>query len=84
MKFQIMFDNHAHSGKILITLSSDVQIRGCKNWNVSGSSKFIYDTVSFMQKITLENTHWTLDASFSKTNFTFLFIQLTVNMFHNI
>lgn len=34
----IMFNNHAHSGQILISLSSDVQIKGCKNWNVSGSN----------------------------------------------
>ncbi|XDV26481.1 hypothetical protein PO909_030194 [Leuciscus waleckii] len=34
----IMFDNSAHSGKIKISLSSDVQIKGCKDWNVSDST----------------------------------------------
>ncbi|XP_056598550.1 mucolipin-3 isoform X2 [Triplophysa dalaica] len=34
----IMFDNHAQSGQIPISLSSDVQIKGCKNGNVSGSN----------------------------------------------
>ncbi|XP_058614540.1 mucolipin-3 isoform X2 [Onychostoma macrolepis] len=34
----IKFDNHAHSGQIKISLSSDVQIKVCKDWNVSGSN----------------------------------------------
>ncbi|KAL1279749.1 hypothetical protein QQF64_014349, partial [Cirrhinus molitorella] len=34
----IKFDNHAHSGKIKISLNSDVQIKVCKDWNVSGSN----------------------------------------------
>ncbi|XP_055057452.2 mucolipin-3 [Misgurnus anguillicaudatus] len=34
----IMFDNHAHSGQIPISLNTDVQIKVCKNWNVSGST----------------------------------------------
>ncbi|XP_065133146.1 mucolipin-3 [Paramisgurnus dabryanus] len=34
----IMFDNHAHSGQIPITLNTDVQIKVCKDWNVSGST----------------------------------------------
>ncbi|KAI7809179.1 putative mucolipin-3-like [Triplophysa rosa] len=34
----IMFDNHAQSGQIPISLSSDVRIKACKNWNVSGST----------------------------------------------
>ncbi|XP_077098219.1 mucolipin-3 isoform X4 [Siphateles boraxobius] len=34
----IIFDNIAHSGKIKISLSSDVQIKGCKDWNVSDSN----------------------------------------------
>uniref|UniRef100_A0A672KFZ0 Mucolipin-3-like n=1 Tax=Sinocyclocheilus grahami TaxID=75366 RepID=A0A672KFZ0_SINGR len=37
--FTIKFDNHAHSGRIKISLSSDVQIKVCKDWKVSGSSK---------------------------------------------
>ncbi len=36
---QIKFDNHAHSGRIKISLNSDVQIKVCKDWIVSGSSK---------------------------------------------
>ncbi|KAK7158449.1 hypothetical protein R3I94_004921 [Phoxinus phoxinus] len=34
----ITFDNSAHSGKIKISLSTDVQIKGCKDWNVSDSN----------------------------------------------
>ncbi|XP_043116026.1 mucolipin-3 isoform X2 [Puntigrus tetrazona] len=34
----IKFDNRAHSGQIKISLSSDVQIKVCKDWNVSGSN----------------------------------------------
>ncbi|XP_067308378.1 mucolipin-3 isoform X2 [Pseudorasbora parva] len=37
-KINIKFDNSAHSGKIKISLNSDVQIKGCKDWNVSGSN----------------------------------------------
>ncbi|KAG1928304.1 mucolipin-3-like isoform X2 [Pimephales promelas] len=35
---KIMFDNSAHSGKIKISLSTGVQIKGCKDWNVSDSN----------------------------------------------
>ncbi|XP_051555499.1 mucolipin-3 isoform X3 [Myxocyprinus asiaticus] len=34
----IMFDNQAHSGQIKISLSSDVNIKVCKDWNVSDST----------------------------------------------
>uniref|UniRef100_A0A671RZK5 Mucolipin-3-like n=1 Tax=Sinocyclocheilus anshuiensis TaxID=1608454 RepID=A0A671RZK5_9TELE len=38
VRLQIKFDNHAHSGRIKISLSSDVQIKVCKDWKVSGSN----------------------------------------------
>ncbi|XP_042579227.1 mucolipin-3-like isoform X1 [Cyprinus carpio] len=41
----IKFDNHAHSGKIKITLRSDVQIKVCKDWNVSGSTDLHYQLI---------------------------------------
>ncbi|XP_026062808.1 mucolipin-3 isoform X1 [Carassius auratus] len=41
----IKFDNHAHSGRIKISLSSDVQIKVCKDWNVSGSTDLHYQLI---------------------------------------
>lgn len=37
---QIVFDNKAHSGRIKISLDNDIAIRECKDWHVSGSSKW--------------------------------------------
>ncbi|XP_019954915.2 mucolipin-3 isoform X1 [Paralichthys olivaceus] len=34
----IMFDNHAHSGKIMVTVEYDVRIYECRDWNVEGTS----------------------------------------------
>ncbi|XP_076976541.1 mucolipin-3 isoform X3 [Tamandua tetradactyla] len=42
----IIFDNMAHSGRIKISLDSDVSIRECEDWHVSGSTQ--------------KNTHYTM------------------------
>ncbi|XP_060940585.1 mucolipin-3-like [Limanda limanda] len=34
----IMFDNHAHSGKIMVDVENDVRIYECRDWNVEGTS----------------------------------------------
>ncbi|XP_013884549.1 mucolipin-3 [Austrofundulus limnaeus] len=34
----IIFDNHAHSGKINVDVDHDVRIYECRDWNVAGSS----------------------------------------------
>ncbi|XP_022613601.1 mucolipin-3-like isoform X2 [Seriola dumerili] len=33
----IMFDNHAHSGKIKVDVKNDVRIYECRDWNVEGA-----------------------------------------------
>ncbi|XP_062260126.1 mucolipin-3 [Platichthys flesus] len=34
----IMFDNHAHSGKIMVDVENDVRIYECRDWKVEGTS----------------------------------------------
>ncbi|KAL7386884.1 hypothetical protein ABVT39_015119 [Epinephelus coioides] len=34
----IMFDNRAHSGKIMVDVKNDVRIYECRDWNVEGTS----------------------------------------------
>lgn len=33
---QIIFDNHAHSGKITVNVETDVRIYECRDWTVEG------------------------------------------------
>ncbi|AWP03893.1 putative mucolipin-3-like [Scophthalmus maximus] len=35
---KITFDNHAHSGKIMVDVENDVRINECRDWNVEGTS----------------------------------------------
>lgn len=37
---QITFDNQVHSGRIKINLENDVDINECRDWKVTGVSKF--------------------------------------------
>ena len=37
---QIMFDNHAQSGKIMVDVENDVRIYECRDWNVEGTCEF--------------------------------------------
>uniref|UniRef100_A0A8D3DVS1 Polycystin cation channel PKD1/PKD2 domain-containing protein n=1 Tax=Scophthalmus maximus TaxID=52904 RepID=A0A8D3DVS1_SCOMX len=47
---KITFDNHAHSGKIMVDVENDVRINECRDWNVEGTCKYLskllmlYDT----------------------------------------
>ncbi|KAM6918387.1 mucolipin-3 [Xenentodon cancila] len=44
----IIFDNHAHSGKINVDIKNEVRIYECRDWNVEGSSgKTDYLILSF-------------------------------------
>ncbi|PIN97925.1 hypothetical protein AB205_0108080 [Aquarana catesbeiana] len=58
----ITFDNKAHSGRIKITLDNDVSIQECRDWHVSGSSKYFFDdllsTNAHMGFILQKNTHY--------------------------
>lgn len=36
---QITFDNKAHSGRIKVNLDHDVEIKECRDWNVTGTCK---------------------------------------------
>ena len=37
---QIIFNNHAHSGRIKTEIINDVGIYECKDWNVADTCKF--------------------------------------------
>lgn len=36
---QITFDNKAHSGRIKVNLDHNVEIKECRDWNVTGTCK---------------------------------------------
>ncbi|XP_028283346.1 mucolipin-3 [Parambassis ranga] len=54
----IIFDNHAHSGKIKVDVENDVKIYECRDWNVEGSSGkgdsllLLFDSVVILACIT--------------------------------
>lgn len=44
---QVLFDNRAHSGKIMVDVKNDVRIYECRDWKVEGTCKF-YPKVVFI------------------------------------
>ena len=42
---QIVFDNHALSGKITVHVENDARIYECRDWNVEGTCKFVKELI---------------------------------------